>query len=582
MDPRTVPPLNALPEAEREALLQEAREERHPPGTPFLEQGGRPARAVYLVLEGEVALRDGEREVDTLEPGEFFGFPSLLSGEPPAFSVVAKTPVRLLCFPEESFRKLLAYPEAARFFGQGLVERVRLRALPDLSLFAPVGRLVRRKPVFIAPEAPVQEAARRMREEGISSLLVASDPPGILTDRDLRNRVLAEGLPPSTPVAAVMTAPLFALPADTPLYEAVAAMVERGIHHLPLTEGGKLVGVVTHTDLLLHQAQSPLLLLRRIERLELARYSAEVAHLVEGLFQKGLEALEIGRVVASLNDALIRRLVKEAEAALGPPPIPYSFMVFGSEGRKEQALLTDQDNALVLAEGGHEAYFQALAERVVGGLLQAGIPECKGGYMATRWRMPLADWIATFRRFMETPEPQALLETQIFFDFRSAAGALSLKPLEEAILEGAKRGVFLYHLARASLEFRPPLGFLGRVRTEEGFIDLKRSALAPIVSLARLYALLAGSAAKGTVERLRIAAEAGTLSREGAERLEEAFRFFFGLRLAHQLKAFREGRPVENRVLWTALSAGEKRRALEGFRAIQEIQESTASRFNLR
>ncbi|GLV47461.1 cyclic nucleotide-binding protein [Thermus sp. LT1-2-5] len=581
MDPKAVPPLNALPEAEREARLQEAQEETYPPGTRFLLQGGEPAHALFLVLEGEVALLDGEQEVGVLGAGEFFGFPSLLSGEPPAFSVVAKTPVRLLRFPEESFRKLLAHPEAARFFGQGLAERVRLRAL-DLSLFAPVGRLVRRAPIFIAPEAPVQEAARRMREEGISSLLVASDPPGILTDRDLRNRVLAEGLPPSTPVAAAMTAPLFALPADTPLYEAVAAMVERGIHHLPLTEGERIVGLVTHTDLLLHQAQSPLLLLRRIERLELGRYSAEVAHLVEGLFQKGLEALEIGRVVASLNDALIRRLVKEAETALGPPPIPYSFMVFGSEGRREQALLTDQDNALVLGEGGHEAYFQALAERVVGGLLQAGIPECKGGYMATRWRMPLTDWIATFRRFMETPEPQALLETQIFFDFRSAAGDLSLKPLEEAVLEGAKRGVFLYHLARASLEFRPPLGFLGRVRTEEGFVDLKRSALAPIVALARLYALLAGSATKGTVERLRAAAEGGTLSREGAERLEEAFRFFFGLRLAHQLQAFREGKEIGNKVLWAALSPGERRRALEGFRAILEVQESTASRFNLR
>ncbi|KHG66171.1 cyclic nucleotide-binding protein [Thermus sp. 2.9] len=582
MRPRTIPPLQALPKPVQEAFLAQGVEEAHPPGTRFLEQGGVPVQALYLVLEGEVALLDGEREVGVLGAGEFFGFPSLLTGEPPAFSVVAKTPVRLLRFPEAAFRRLLAHPEAARFFGQGLAERVRLRALPELSLFAPVGRLVRRAPVFIAPEAPVQEAARRMREEGISSLLVASDPPGILTDRDLRNRVLAEGLPPSTPVAAVMTAPLFALPADTPLYEAVAAMVERGIHHLPLTEGTRIVGLLTHTDLLLHQAQSPLLLLRRIERLELTRYSAEVAHLVEGLFQKGLEALEIGRVVASLNDALIRRLVKEGEAALGPPPTPYSFMVFGSEGRREQALLTDQDNALVLGEGGHEAYFQALAERVVGGLLEAGIPECKGGYMATRWRMPLTDWIATFRRFMETPEPQALLESQIFFDFRGAAGELSLKPLEEAVLEGAKRGVFLYHLARASLAFHPPLGFLGRVRTEEGFVDLKRSALAPIVALARLYALLAGSAAKGTVERLRAAAEGGTLSREGAERLEEAFRFFFGLRLAHQLQAFREGKEIGNKVLWAALSPGERRRALEGFRAIQEVQESTASRFNLR
>lgn len=155
-------------------------------------------------------------------------------------------------------------------------------------------------------------------------------------------------------------------------------MLERRIHHLPLTRGEEVVGVVTHTDLLAHQAQSPLALLRRVERLELARYGEEVARLVAGLFQAGVPALEIGRVVAGLNDALIRRLLQEAERTLGPPPVPYAFFVFGSEGRKEQALLTDQDNALALAEEGHEAYFQALAERVVEGLVAAGIPLPRG------------------------------------------------------------------------------------------------------------------------------------------------------------------------------------------------------------
>ncbi|WP_243027127.1 DUF294 nucleotidyltransferase-like domain-containing protein [Thermus albus] len=582
MDPRKIPPLNALPEADLEALLHQALEEHHPPGTRLLEQGGEPAQRLYLLLEGQVALLDGEREVGTLEAGEFFGFPSLLSGEPPALGVVAKTPVKVLAFPKESFQRLLAYPEAARFFGQGLAERVRLRLAPEPSLFAPVGNLVRRPPAFIPPSATVEEAARRMRQEGISSLLVEGEPLGILTDRDLRNRVLAEGLSPSTPVAQVMTTPLFALPAETPIYEALAAMVERGIHHLPLTEGGKVVGVVTHTDLLLNQAQSPLVLLRRIERLELSRYGLEVASLVEALFQRGLGGVEIGRVVASLNDALIRRLVREAEKALGPAPIPYSFMVFGSEGRREQALLTDQDNALVLAEGGHDPYFQALAERVVKGLIQAGIPECKGGYMATRWRKSLREWQDTFRHWMEAPEPQALLDTQIFFDFRSAAGTLSLKPLEETLLQGSQKGVFLYHMAQASLAFRPPLGLFGRVRTEEGFLDLKRHAIAPIVALARLYALQAGSLARGTVERLRVAAQSGTLSQEGADRLEEAFRFFFTLRLKHQLESLRQGKEVGNRVLWSALTPSERRKALEGFRAIAEIQESTASHFQLR
>ncbi|WP_038068550.1 DUF294 nucleotidyltransferase-like domain-containing protein [Thermus scotoductus] len=580
MDLKTIPLLKDLPE---EALARlEATLERlaYPEGATILAQGGPPSQHLYLVARGRVALVDGEEEVEVLGPGAFFGFPSLFLGEPPALGVVAKEGVEVLRWPKEVFFWLLSYPEAARYFAARLGDRVRLRAGVRADLFTPVGRLVRRPPLYIAPGATVAEAARRMAQEGVSSLLVEGEPLGILTDRDLRNRVLAQERPSSTPVGEVATRPLFALPADTPLYEALAAMVERGIHHLPLLEGAKVVGVVTHTDLV--PATSPLLLLRRVERLELSRYAEEVARLVESLVHSGLPPTGIGRVVAGLNDALIRRLVKEAEARLGPPPIPYSFMVFGSEGRREQALLTDQDNALVLKEEGHEAYFQALAEAVVGGLIRAGIPECKGGYMATRWRMPLKEWLSTFRKWMEAPEPQALLETQIFFDFRSVAGELSLRPLEEAILEGSRKGVFLYHLAQAALAFRPPLGFLGRVRTEEGYVDLKRHALAPIVSLARLYALMAGSRALGTEERLKAAAQGGTLSQEGAERLGEAFAFFFGLRLKAQLEALEKGAPLENRVLWEALSPGERRRALEGFRAIQEVQESTAARFQLR
>ncbi len=580
MDLARIPPLKALPEEALARLEAQAERAAYPEGAEILVQGGEPARHLYLVAQGRVALKDGERTVEVLGPGRFFGFPSLLLGEPPALGVEALEPVEVLRWPKEVFFWLLTFPEAARFFLEGLSERGRLQGF-RANLFTPVGRLVRRAPLFIAPTATVEEAARKMAQEGVSSLLVEGEPLGILTDRDLRNRVLAQGRPPSTPVGEVATRPLFALPADTPLYEALAAMVERGIHHLVLVEGEKVVGVVTHTDLL-PSMESPLVLLRRVERLELSRYAEEVARLVAHLFHGGVSPWDIGRVVAGLNDALIKRLLKEAEARLGPPPVPYSFMVFGSEGRREQALLTDQDNALVLLEEGHEAYFAPLAEAVVGGLIQAGIPECKGGYMATRWRMPLGAWVETFRRWMEAPEPKALLETQIFFDLRPVGGSLSLAPLEEAILQGAKRGVFLYHLAQAALEFRPPLGLFGRVRTEGGFLDLKRHALAPIVALARLYALMAGSPAKGTRERLRAAAQGGTLSREGAERLEEAFGFFFGLRLKAQLQALEEGNPPENRVRWEALSPGEKRRALEGFRAIQEVQEGTAVRFQLR
>jgi CBS domain-containing protein len=322
MRPEMVPPLDALPREAAEAFLSQGKELVVPAETVLLKAGERPAEHLYLVLEGEVALLRGQARVGTLGPGEFFGFPSLLSGEPPTFTVKAKTQARLLVFPREAFQRLMTFHEAARFFSKGLVQRIQLETVPEPSLFTPLGQLVRRPPVFISPAATVKEAAQKMRAERISSLLVEGEPLGILTDRDLRNRVVAEGRPSATPVAEVMSAPLFTLPAETPVYEALAVMVERGIHHLPVTQGKAIMGVITHSDLVLYQSQSPLVLLRRIERLDLRQYSLEVARLARNLLESGLPPSGIGRVVAGLNDALIRRLVKEAEARLGPPPHP--------------------------------------------------------------------------------------------------------------------------------------------------------------------------------------------------------------------------------------------------------------------
>jgi CBS domain-containing protein len=570
-----------LPEPLLEALRGLGEEAFHPEGAEVLSEGGARAERFFLVLEGKAGLYRGGRKALEAGPGEVLGLPSLLSGEPPAFTVRAETPLRLLALPPEALNLLLKEPRAARALLEGLAERLA-QGREETALLRPAKTLVRRPPLFVPREAEVAEAARRMREARVSSLLVEGEPLGILTDRDLRNRVLAEGLSPKTPVERVASFPLLALPADTPLYEAVAFMVERGIHHLPLLEEGRVVGVITHTDLLEAQTQSPLFLLRRIERLDLHQYGQEVARLVEGLWREGLPPLEIGGVVASLNDALIRRLLKEAEARLGPPPFPYTFMVFGSEGRREQALLTDQDNALVLAQEGEEAYFEALAQEVVEGLHRAGFPYCQGGYMATRHHRSLEAWLQVFRSYLRAPEPQALLEAQIFFDFRAVHEGVSLEPLEALVQEEAQRGVFLYHLARASLGFRPPLGFLGRIQAPGGRVDLKRGGIAPIVSLARLYGLLAGSRERSTPKRLKAAAQKGVLSQATAEGLAEAYAFLFGLRLKHQLQALKEGRPPGNEVALKDLTPGEERRLKEAFGLIAQVQASTAERFQIR
>ncbi len=575
-------PLNLLPASQLEAVLKLGNWVTYAAGDLVLEEGGAPASHFYFLEEGQVRLSRGGQPQAVLGPGSFLALPSLLSGEPPRYSLVVQTPVRLLRLPREALPLLLSQPRLAELLLEGLVERIHLPEREEALLFQPARSLIRRPPVCISPQASVAQAAQKMALERVSSLLVEGDPPGILTDRDLRNRVLAQGLGPETPVAAVMSAPVRSLPGETPLFETLAYMVEQGIHHLPLTEEGHFLGVLTHTAYLEAQTQSPLFLLKRIERLELSQYGQALGRLVENLLNGGVPALRIGEIVATLNDALIRRLLRQAEARLGPPPVPYAFVVYGSEGRKEQALLTDQDNALVLGQETGTDYFRALAEAVVEGLHQAGFPYCQGGFMATRYRQSLAAWQEMLLQYMENPEPQALLEAQIFFDFRPVHGQLELTPLEELILERARRGVFLYHLAKASLAFRPPLGLFGRLQAPSGELDLKRAGIAPIVSLARLYGLLAQSRARATLARLNAAAQAGHLSLATSETLAEGYAFLFELRLRQQLMALRQGQPPSNRVRLAELSPKETRRLKEVFQAILQAQEATLQRFQIR
>lgn len=577
---------NLLQELERKLEIEFV-----PAGAKVLEQGKSTNKHLYLIRKGEARLEQGGQTVLHLEEGDVFGYPSPISQEAPSSDVVAEGDLLVYRWPEEVFIKLMSHPGFAEFFTKGLAERLRLTArhegleVASVNLSLAVGELVTRSAVFVAQSASVQEAATIMRKNQISSVLVEGNPPGILTDRDLRNRVLAEGKGPQTPVVEVMSSPVKTLPASTPLFEALSFMVNQGIHHLPIEQDGRIVGVATDTIFMRQQSKSPLRLLRRLERThnpdDLKGYAHELSGIAESLLAGGLAANEIGRSISALNDQLIRILLGLAEERLGPPPTPYAWIVFGSEGRMEQALLTDQDNALIYLQEtpGAQQYFAELAEYVVGGLIQAGFPPCPGGYMATHWHKPIADWQNLFQRWVKTPTPQELLEAQIFFDFRKVYGQLSLEPLDKIIATSGQHAIFLAQLAKASLKFRPPLGFFRQIREEEGGVDIKKGGIAPIVSLARVYALEAGSLAKGTVERLKAAARENKISQEGAETLVEAFGFLMRLRLRQQLANLRQGLPPHNKIFLDQLSSLERRHLKEAFLKIREMQEAMSQRF---
>jgi CBS domain-containing protein len=348
------------------------------------------------------------------------------------------------------------------------------------------------------------------------------------------------------------------------------------VHHLPVVRGGDIIGVLTATDLLKSSAHGPVAVLRRVERLadreSLPGYAARVAEMSAALLGGGLDAPAIGGLVARLNDALVARLLAWAEADLGPPPAPYAWLAFGSEGRGEQVLLTDQDNALVHGDesGASEGYWRAFAERVNADLEAAGFPPCPHGHMARSERGSLRDWKRRFDACIDERRP---LAATLLFDFRKVAGALSVDALEAAVGRAARNPTFLRFLARAAVEHKPSPSL--RLRGEEK-VDLKAHGILPIVHLARCYGLEVGAQARATLARLAAARDAGLLSAETHDAVAQAYRFLLGLSLRHKLRRISEGAEPSSAVAVKDLDALERTRLKDAFRVVKRWQDQAA------
>ena len=418
---------------------------------------------------------------------------------------------------------------------------------------------------------------------------------GIVTDRDLRNRVLAVGLGADRPVQEVMTAGPFVGDADALAFEVLLEMVGRNIHHLPILEHDRPIGVVTTTDLMRMVQASPVYVVGDIQKQSdvegVATVSARLPAVVEALVGQDASADDIGRVVTAIGDAVERRLITLAEAELGGAPVPYTWVALGSRARLEQALAADQDNAIIISDEATDAdlaWFEELARRVSAGLVECGYPTCPGDVMATnpRWRLRLQDWRQEFATWLTQPVPDAILQASIFFDMRPVHGDSGLFPeLHHGILARAPQSrLFLAHLAKAATLNEPPLGFFrGFVLAKEGehadTLDIKRGGIGAVVELARVHALALGSPAVNTVARLQAAIAGGIMSEEKGADLTDALEFISYVRLRHQAAQVREGRPVDNHVNPDQLSSFDKRHLREAFAIVRSAQSAMASRY---
>lgn len=589
---RSTPPFDALPQELFDGAARSLEVIYFPAGTRLATVGGEPLQHLYVIRKGALKLeRDGQL-VQLLEEGEIFGYTSLITGKA-TLDVMVEEDLLAYRIPGAEFRRLLADASFASHFAVGLASRLEssLEHSPvatfRVDLAAPVEGLIRRPAVWVDGDATVGDAARAMTEQRVSSVLVRGEVPGIVTDRDFRGRVLAQGLGPETPLSRIVSRPLRTVECNVPVHDAWGVLLEAGVHHLPVLREGSICGVLTSTDLLKHTSQGPVAVLRLVERIPsrdaLPGYSGKVTEMVAMLLAGGLRPTVIAGFVAQLNDALMRRILYWAEEDLGEAPAPYAWVALGSEGRKEQTLLTDQDNALVYADEGaeHREYFAAMAEKANRDLAAAGFPVCPGGYMAMNHHGTITEWRDRFARWVDDPTAQGLLDAAIFFDFRKQVGTLSLDPMQEVLDTVVQRPFFVRSLVRQALEFRPPGGIMLRLRGGSTDVDLKRQAIAPVVFLARAYGLEVGSHARNTLERLAAATRAGLMGQDVSTTVTEAYRFLLGLRLRVQLKLISEGKPPANAVSMAQLSAIERSRLKDSLRAISSWQDKAAYRYQV-
>ncbi len=435
---------------------------------------------------------------------------------------------------------------------EALVERLQASMLFLHEPVSHVGQSV----VFCQLDTPVRAVAAMMTASRSSAVLVRSesgDVIGIFTDRDLRERVVAPGADLGMPIHRVMSAPLATVPEHAGIYEALMAMEAHGIGHLAIADdAGQIVGVIRDRELLGFPDYGPIVLGREVARAatadEVVASCRRAPGLAKALLDSGAHARRVTRMLTSLCDTATERFIALAEAQLGPPPAPFAFLALGSHGRRELVLSSDQDNAIVYADGvedpdGAASYFPELGRLVCGWLDQAGYPFCRGEIMAQnpKWCRPLSVWKRYFADWIRTGEAKEVVEFSIFFDFRAVCGAVELADeLRDHVYEVVRgHPSFLMYLAQNALTFKPPPGLLGRILAgaaggeHSGFLDLK-DAVIPIVSFARLYALREGLAHTHTLDRLDALAERGTLTEPSRDETVAAYDLLMRLRLEHQ------------------------------------------------
>jgi CBS domain-containing protein len=519
----------------------------------------------------------------------------MITGEPVSLAVRAVEDTDCYRIPQHAVLPVLAQPSSLRHLVLSVSGRYEMRAREGLAdaepLRCPVGGLARGEAVVCEPDTSVRDVAGQMAAAGSSIALIdLGDSYGVVTDHDLRCRVVATGAGADTPAREVMTSPARVAAADRPGSDVLVEMLENGLDQLPVTDArGAVLGVVTSSDLIATSVRAPFQLrseiLRAADRDALVAAAGRIPAAAISLYEARVPAHIVSGVIASAHDALTRRLIEIAEAELGPRPAPFTWFALGSFARREAYPNSDQDSALAwdapLEDELVREWMAAMAERVVTGLEAAGIKPCNAGALATKplFARPVSDWERLASSWLDNPDQEkTLILVSLVGDGRAVVGDGSMAArMRTAFAQARDRPRLLHLLERAALADRPPTGFRRDLIVEHdgehrGTLDIKKGGLLPIVDLARSAALAAGAAAASTAARLNAIEAAGTIRASDVTVLRDAFDLVSELRMQHQVQQLRGGEAPDNHIDPATLTPLVRTYLRDAFRAVARVQ----------
>lgn len=594
-------PFSQMEQADIQRFITQAQQRYYDAGEVIVTPAMGDVTEVFFVRRGSVsrvASGPGAQAPVAFEAGDMFPLAAVVEGRPVTGTYKACEDTFVFVLPRQALLELAAqstpfagfvHQRVQKLLGlsrQAVQAHYGSQVLAEQSFEAPLGERFARTPIACSPDTPLRDALTRMHEAGVGSVIVTDAqgrPLGILTRADILSRIVLPAVPLDTPMAAVMVAPVHALDASRTIAEAALLMSRHAIRHVPVTRDGVLMGVVSERDLFAMQRQSLNGVSATIRAAQdvpaLAAAASQIRALAHSLLGQGVHARQLTALVSQLNDLLTQRLLEIEAPRHGVDLGTLCWIALGSEGRSEQTIATDQDNALILDDGADAAtHARAMAfGRAVNLALDAcGYPLCRGGIMAGEPAccMTLSQWRERFLRWIDQGSPEDLLRACIFFDLRAIAGRQEwAHSLRADILDAAQRTPrFLKQLALNALTQGPPLDWRGAIDSDaQGAIDLKLQGTALFVDAARIYGLAGGVQETGTRARLEAAGAKMGVPAAEYQAWSGAFEFLQMLRLRIQLAGAPSDAP--NRLVLGDLNDIDRRILKEALRTAGVLQQ---------